>query len=92
MANRINQISGHLSAAHARGLLTGEVAIITGELTNNLAVVLPRCSPLGDHRRRPGAGRFNTSIPAKHTTVRQGIGKATAILFAKEGAKVVLSE
>jgi 3-oxoacyl-[acyl-carrier protein] reductase len=31
MANRLAQVSGHLSNAHGRGLLSGEVAIITGE-------------------------------------------------------------
>jgi len=54
MASRLAQVSGHLSDTYGRGLLAGEVAIITG------------------------AG--------------QGIGRATAILFAKEGAKVVVSD
>ena len=31
MAQRLAQISGHLSNTHPRGLLAGEVAIITGE-------------------------------------------------------------
>lgn len=31
MANRLAQVSGHLSNAYGRGLLSGEVAIITGE-------------------------------------------------------------
>lgn len=31
MANRISQISGHLSNSYSRGLLAGEVAIITGK-------------------------------------------------------------
>lgn len=30
MANRLSQVSGHISNAHGRGLLAGEVAIITG--------------------------------------------------------------
>ncbi|KAG9310274.1 hypothetical protein JVU11DRAFT_5566 [Chiua virens] len=54
MASRLAQVSGHISNAHGRGLLVGEVAIITG------------------------AG--------------QGIGRSAALLFAKEGAKVVVSD
>ncbi len=30
MADRLAQVAGHLSATHSRGLLNGEVAIITG--------------------------------------------------------------
>lgn len=54
MSNRLSQISGHLTNTAGRGLLAGEVAIITG------------------------AG--------------QGIGRSTALLFAKEGAKIVASD
>lgn len=54
MSNRLQQVSGHLSNTHGRGLLAGEVAIVTG------------------------AG--------------QGIGRSVALLFAKEGAKVVISD
>lgn len=54
MANRLAQVSGHLSNAHGRGLLSGEVAIITGG--------------------------------------GQGIGRSAALLFANEGAKVVVSD
>ncbi|KAF9229776.1 NAD(P)-binding protein [Gyrodon lividus] len=54
MANRLAQVSGHISNTYGRGLLAGEVAIITG------------------------AG--------------QGIGRSAALLFAKEGAKVVVSD
>ncbi|TFK96649.1 short-chain dehydrogenase/reductase SDR [Pterulicium gracile] len=52
--NRLSQVSGHLSNNYSRGMLNGEVAIITG------------------------AG--------------QGIGRSAALLFAKEGAKVVVSD
>jgi len=31
MAGRLAQVSGHLSNAYGRGLLSGEVTIITGE-------------------------------------------------------------
>ncbi|TFY71389.1 hypothetical protein EVG20_g1610 [Dentipellis fragilis] len=54
MADRLAQVSGHLSNTYGRGLLAGEVAIITG--------------------------------------AAQGIGRSAALLFAKEGAKVVVSD
>ncbi|KJA21934.1 hypothetical protein HYPSUDRAFT_676213 [Hypholoma sublateritium FD-334 SS-4] len=54
MADRLAQVSGHVTNTYGRGLLAGEVAIITG------------------------AG--------------QGIGRSTALLFAKEGASVVISD
>jgi len=54
MSNRLAQVSGHITNTYGRGLLAGEVAIITG------------------------AG--------------QGIGRAVALLFSKEGAKVVISD
>jgi len=54
MSNRLAQVSGHITNAYGRGLLVGEVAIITG------------------------AG--------------QGIGRSAALLFAKEGAKIVVSD
>jgi len=54
MSNRLAQVSGHVTNTYGRGLLVGEVAIITG------------------------AG--------------QGIGRAVALLFSKEGAKVVISD
>ncbi|KAF5389364.1 hypothetical protein D9757_004263 [Collybiopsis confluens] len=54
MSQRLSQLSAHLSNSYGRGLLAGEVAIITG------------------------AG--------------QGIGRSAALLFAREGAKIVLSE
>ncbi|KAI0697148.1 NAD(P)-binding protein [Cytidiella melzeri] len=54
MADRLSQVAGHLTNSYSRGLLNGEVAIITG------------------------AG--------------QGIGRSAALLFAKEGAKVVVSD
>ncbi|KAI0757460.1 short-chain dehydrogenase/reductase SDR [Daedaleopsis nitida] len=54
MADRLSQVAGHLSGAYPRGLLAGEVAIITG--------------------------------------AAQGIGRSCALLFAKEGAKVVVTD
>lgn len=40
MADRLSQVAGHLSNSHGRGLLAGEVAIITGAF---------QCIP--EHRR-----------------------------------------
>ncbi|PAV21615.1 short-chain dehydrogenase reductase SDR [Pyrrhoderma noxium] len=54
MSERLNQIAGHLTTSHPKGLLNGEVVIVTG--------------------------------------AAQGIGRSCAILFAKEGAKVVVSD
>jgi len=54
MANRLTQVSGHITNTYGRGLLAGEVAIITG--------------------------------------AAQGIGRSAALIFAKEGAKVVVSD
>ncbi|CAE6413907.1 unnamed protein product [Rhizoctonia solani] len=54
MASRLTQLSGHITNSASRGLLVGEVAIITG--------------------------------------AAQGIGRSAALLFAKEGAKVVVSD
>jgi len=54
MADRIAQVAGHLTNSYGRGLLAGEVAIITG--------------------------------------AAQGIGRSAALLFAKEGAKVVVTD
>jgi len=54
MAGRLSQVTKHLTNTDGRGLLAGDVVIITG------------------------AG--------------QGIGRATALLFAKEGAKVVAND
>ncbi|KAI0932807.1 hypothetical protein AcW1_000177 [Taiwanofungus camphoratus] len=54
MADRLSQVAGHLTNSYGRGLLVGEVAIITG--------------------------------------AAQGIGRSAAILFAKEGAKVVVTD
>ncbi|KAL4254928.1 short-chain dehydrogenases/reductases (SDR) family protein [Abortiporus biennis] len=53
-SERLSQVSGHLTNSYPRGLLAGEVAIITG--------------------------------------AAQGIGRSCALLFAKEGAKVVVSD
>lgn len=38
MADRLAQVSGHLTNAYGRGLLAGDVAIITGELVARLYV------------------------------------------------------
>ncbi|CAE6404470.1 unnamed protein product [Rhizoctonia solani] len=54
MASRLAQVSGHITNSASRGLLVGEVAIITG--------------------------------------AAQGIGRSAALLFAKEGAKIVVSD
>jgi len=54
MADRLGQVFGHITNTYGRGLLAGEVAIITGS--------------------------------------GQGIGRSAAILFSKEGAKVVVTD
>ncbi|CCL98927.1 uncharacterized protein FIBRA_00934 [Fibroporia radiculosa] len=54
MTDRLSQVAGHITNSYGRGLLAGEVAIITG--------------------------------------AAQGIGRSAALLFAKEGAKVVVTD
>ncbi len=46
MADRLAQVSGHVTNAYGRGLLAGEVAIITGEYILN-----PHSASLGAGRR-----------------------------------------
>ncbi|KAH9005877.1 short-chain dehydrogenase/reductase SDR [Lactarius hatsudake] len=58
-SDRLQQVANHLSNNYGRGLLNGEVAIITGTFIASAA---------------------------------QGIGRSAALLFAKEGAKVVVSD
>ena len=65
MSDRLSQVSGHLSNTHGRGLLAGEVAIITGELRvfNVIAHLYPndrlvfRVYPHSDPYHLPGAGQ-----------------------------------
>ncbi|KAL9715639.1 hypothetical protein Ac2012v2_000082 [Leucoagaricus gongylophorus] len=73
MASRLSQVSAHLSSTQSRGLLAGDVAIITGEFSFPITQFQLACSSFW-----AGAG--------------QGIGKSCAVLFAKEGAKVVVSD
>lgn len=40
MSDRLSQVSGHLSNNHPRGLLAGEVAIITGACVGSESVLL----------------------------------------------------
>ncbi|KAL5495842.1 hypothetical protein ACEPAI_1306 [Sanghuangporus weigelae] len=54
MADRLKQVTNHLTNSYPNGLLNGEVVIVTG--------------------------------------AAQGIGRSCALLFAKEGAKVVVSD
>ncbi|KAH8988233.1 short-chain dehydrogenase/reductase SDR [Lactarius akahatsu] len=58
-SDRLQQVANHLSNNYSRGLLNGEVAIITGTYSSIDAI---------------------------------GIGRSAALLFAKEGAKVVVSD
>lgn len=51
MSQRLNQISGHISNSYSRGLLAGEVAIITGKLYYRTSAFLALNENL------PGAGQ-----------------------------------
>jgi len=44
MASRLSQVSAHLSSTHSRGLLTGDVAIITGEFSFPITQFQLACS------------------------------------------------
>ena len=58
MSQRLSQVSGHVTNSYGRGLLAGEVAIITGELNfwvdwtmcksadDNICPAIPRRSTL----------------------------------------------
>lgn len=72
MSDRVKQIASHLN--YPKGLLNGEVAIITGKA----------------RARRLNTEQANRTCPC--TGAAQGIGRSAAIQFAKEGAKVIVSD
>ena len=88
-SNRLAAVSGQLSASNPKGLLAGDVAIITGVST-------PSAITLRDSR----GARATADPPAppppppppSSSQAAQGIGRSCALLFATEGAKVVVSD
>jgi 3-oxoacyl-[acyl-carrier protein] reductase len=91
MANRLAQISGHISNTHSRGLLADEVVIVTGALMSILTLSHGLLTRLLVSRCRSGM-LVVTHILSLYRNTTQGIGRSAALLFAKEGAKVVVSE
>lgn len=85
---RLAAVSSSLS--HPKGLLAGDVAIITGVRTSTI-LLCSACS-----LRPVEAGADSLSLPPTSSRSRQqaaqGIGRSCALLFAKEGAKVVVSD
>lgn len=85
MADRLKQIGNHLGGGNfPNGMLPGEVAIITGAVHFEHLFLMDSFNLWGADDDSPG---FHALVGAA-----QGIGKAAAILFAKEGAKVVVSD
>ena len=54
MANRLAQVSGHISNAYGRGLLAGEVAIITGAFPTLPSANIPHWTRVSNSRSRTG--------------------------------------
>lgn len=73
---RLAAVAGAMSGSYPEGLLHDEVAIITGVRL-----------PISPNRFQPLISPSSPRLQAA-----QGIGKAVALTFAKEGAKIVVSD
>jgi len=75
--SRLNAVAGQL-ASSPKGILAGQVAIVTGVRPASLS---PRA-----------LARSLARTDSHPQQAAQGIGRSCAILFAQEGAKVVVSD
>ncbi|EJD04551.1 short-chain dehydrogenase/reductase SDR [Fomitiporia mediterranea MF3/22] len=79
MTERLKQVASHLTTSYPNGLLNGEVVIVTGAFfLGELIIGLTMVLTNFVHLGLLGAA--------------QGIGRSCALLFAREGAKVVVSD
>ncbi|SCZ99857.1 BZ3501_MvSof-1269-A2-R1_Chr12-3g03547 [Microbotryum saponariae] len=89
---RLAQVSGAISGSYPRGLLKDEVVIITGSDHRSSTTEVPRLHSAHSPQASPSLEAPSLTACVFSLQAAQGIGKACALTFAREGAKVVVSD
>ncbi|SGY15106.1 BQ5605_C013g07248 [Microbotryum silenes-dioicae] len=89
---RLAQVSGAISGSYPQGLLKDEVVIITGSDHRSSTTEVPRLHLAHTPQASPSLEAPSLTACVFSLQAAQGIGKACALTFAREGAKVVVSD